>query len=259
MRFSGTSFIKGAKSNFMRMLLEPIVLQQLAMAPDLHSSVKETYLKLILHPKTTITDNASVLGMGYDKLRRHIRVLQEADWAYEILEPKTKRLIVVPSMPQEVEKLLAKHWQVARSLTPYFGQWLAGCWFSLVIDDLNWIPDARPESLVSGDGSHRMEIDFMFQTARVAVEFQGKFHFEAGPSAEEQEQLRRQQERDALKALLCARKDFVFIEIAGKDLSYETIVNKLGHVLPIIPPRKERPVFRLLTDLTHTYVNYLRR
>lgn len=241
----------------MKMLLEPIVLKQLVVTPGLHAGAKETYLKLCLHSKTTIADNARTLNMSYDKLRRHIRELQGADWAYEFMEPSTRRIIIVPSMPLNVEESLAGHWQEQRNVTPYLGQWITDRWFALLIDDLTWIPNARPEALVSGAGSKRMEIDFKFRRHRVAVEFNGKFHFEAGPTEEEQKRLRQQQERDALKALLCARKDIVFVELTGKDLSYETIDSKLGHLLPIIPPRKDRPVFRLLNDLTHSYVNYL--
>lgn len=247
------------ESDAMKILLEPVVLKQLALAKDLHPSVKETHLKLCLHPKMTIAENAKQLEMPYDKLRRHIRKLQDADWAYTFVESKTRRTIIVPSMPLRVEEMLAEHWQMLRNFKPFFGQWITNRWFTLLVDDIGWIPNARPESLVSGDGSKRMEIDFLFERHRVAVEFNGKFHFEAGPTPEEQEKLREQQQRDATKALLCARKNMVFVEITGKDLSHETIESKLGHVLPLIPPRKNRPVFRLLDDFTHSYGNYLRQ
>lgn len=243
----------------MKMLLEPVVLAQMARTTHLGAAAKETFLKLCLNPKATIAANTKTFGMKYDTLRRHIRELEKADWAYEILEPRTNRLLVVPSMPLHVEQLLAKHWQTLRNYVAWFGEWLTGRWFSAIVDDLAWLPNARPESLVSGDGGHRMEIDFLFEKQGVAAEFQGNVHFEAGPSPEDQEKLRKQQERDATKALLCARKDLIFVEITGNDLRYETLVNKFAHLLPLIPPRKDRPVYRLLADLSHSYVNYLRR
>lgn len=242
-----------------KVLENRIVIRQLLRDQRLPPAIKVTHQLLCLHPKDTIVANAKLFNMRYDVLRRRVRRLQQLDWAYEFPHPETRRPVIVPFMPLTVEQMVADELQRGRNDTPYWGEWILGRWLDLIVDDDDYVDNARPESLVSGFGSYRMEVDYLFRGARVGIEFQGKHHFEAGPSKEEQEKLKRQQERDALKSLLCVRQDIAFVEIIGRDLSYETLVSKLGRLLPLIPPRKDRPLFRALSAMTHSYVNNLNR
>lgn len=243
----------------MRVLSHRLVTQHLLLDGRLRPSSKVTYGLLRIHRKNTISSNAKTFGMHYDTLRRNVRQLQEFDWAYESPDPVTGQPIVVPSMPLTVERMLANELRSSRSDMPFWGEALARHWLDVLVDDDDRLDNARPEWLVSGYGSYRMEIDFFYRRARVAIEFQGKHHFDAGDSDEEQVELKQQQERDALKSLICARHNVSFVEITGKDLYYDALVGKLGHLLPIIPPRKERPLFRALSEMSHSYVNNLNR
>lgn len=243
----------------MKVLLEPFVLREVMAIPRLYPGAKETYVKLCLHPKRTIAENSEVLGMHYETLRRHVRELKAFDLAYTYPDTRTGRAIVVPWMPLATEESLTQQWVQNRADFAYQGQWIAGRWLELLVDELDWVEEARPEFLVSGFGSNRLEIDFFFRRARVAIEFQGRYHFHAGPSKEEQDRLRQQQTRDGLKALRLSREDYMFVELTGADLHYETITNKLGQVLPLIPPRKDRPLFRRLTTMSLGYANHIHK
>lgn len=243
----------------MRVLSHRLVTRHLLLDERLRASSKVTYGLLRIHRKNTIAFNATAFNMRYDTLRRNIRQLQELDWAYEFLDPITQRPIVVPWMPLAVEHTLANELRSSRSDTPFWGETLARHWLDTIVDDDDRVDNARPEWLVSGFGGYRKEIDFFFRRAAVAIEFQGRYHFEAGPSEEEQIELQRQQQRDALKSLICVRHNIAFVEITGKDLYYDALLGKLGHLLPIIPPRLERPLFRTLAEMSHSYVNNLNR
>lgn len=243
----------------MKVLLDPFVLRQVMAIPHLQPGAKTTYVKLCLHPKRTIAENSEAFEMHYETLRRHVRELREFDVVYDYPDPRTGRSVIVPWMPFSAEQSLAQRWLQNRTDFEYQGQWIVGRWLDVLVDELDWVEEARPEFLVSGFGSNRLEVDFFFRRARVAIEFQGRYHFQAGPSHEEQHRLQQQQIRDGLKALRLSREDFMFVELTGADLHYETITNKLGHVLPLIPPRKDRPLFRRLTSMSLSYTNHVHK
>lgn len=243
----------------MRYLENKTVLRNLYLDDRLWPMTRVAYGLLRIHPKNTIAQTARMLGIKYDTFRGRVRQLQEYDWAYEFRHPETRKSIIVPSMPLTVEQLVADELLRARNYSGSWGEWLLHRWLDYIVDDDDCTENSRPESLVTGFGSYRLELDREFHQARVGIEFQGKYHLEAGPSKEDQARLKQQQQRDALKSLICARQDITFVEIFGNELSYETLVRKLGHLLPIIPPRKDRPIFRALTDMSHSYANQFNR
>lgn len=118
----------------------------------------------------------------------------------------------------------------------------------ITVDDDNFLDNARLQWTVSGAGDNPLEFDRFYPDAKVAIEFQGRQHYEEVTFRHGKSDLEQQQNRDGLKALACLRQKVTLVEIPDIDLSHETLVAKLGGVLPLLPPRTDRPLFRTLAD-----------
>lgn len=130
----------------------------------------------------------------------------------------------------------------------------------MLVDDKRYEENARPAWAVSGAGSGRLEFDRLYLESKVAIEFQGRQHYEEVTFSDgRKSNLEEQQARDALKAMLCRRQRIAFVEIPATELSYETIIEKLDGLLPLVPPLMDRPLFQCLENLCRSYVNSIRR
>lgn len=86
----------------------------------------------------------------------------------------------------------------------YRGEWLMRCLLDLWLRDSEFIDNARPERLVSGLGSGRLELDRWYVSSHVAFEFQGAQHYRVGtPYTQSEDQLEERKRLDRLKAELC--------------------------------------------------------
>lgn len=194
--------------------------------------------------------------MPYETLRWSVQRLIELDWAYRFPHPKTGRTIIVPWMPLDIEAAVARQVEYRSGLVPNKGEWLMKALLDVIVDDKRYEDNARPAWAVSGSGSDRLEFDRWYTEAKVAIEFQGRQHYEEVTFSDgRKSNFEAQRVRDGLKALLCSRQEVVFVEIPWTELSYETIVAKLEGRLPLVPPLFDRPLFRCLQNLCHSYVN----
>lgn len=223
-------------------------------------TAKLVYLSLRHLPKNTIAQNAAALNMPYETVRGAVQQLIETGWAYRCRQSSTGRVIVVTWMPKDVERDLARQVELRSGLVANKGEWTMKAYLDLYVDDRDYEDNARPQWAVSGDGSGRSEIDRWYKGARVAIEFQGRQHYEIVTFSDgRSSNLEAQRMRDGLKALLCLRQGITFVEIPATELSYETIVGKLEGHLPLIPPLVDRPLFQCLQNLSHSYVNAARQ
>lgn len=243
----------------MKFAKNEVAIRELLFDTQLGSTSKVIYNLLLIHRKNTIVANAKVFKMHYESLRRHVRQLKKLDWVYEFKHPETKQKVIVPWMPLDVEHKVANMLERMRQRTPFWGEWLLKAMLDLLVDDDDYVDNSRPEWAVSGDGSSRLEFDRLYETAGVAIEFQGRQHYQMSAFTPDKRALQQRTERDGLKALACIRRNIAFVEFAANELSYDTVTAKLGHLLPLIPPRFDRPIFRTLTNMCHSYVNYIHR
>lgn len=243
----------------MQIARNKVTIRRLLLYPKLGCTSKRIYNLLLLHPKRTIEENAKVFKMRYEALRRHIGMLKKFDWVYKFHDSKTRQSLIVPSMPLHVEREVANMLEYMRQRATFRGEWLLKQLLDLVVDDDDYVDNCRPEWAVSGDGSFPFEYDRLFETAGVAIEFQGRQHYDITPFTPDKQALQERMARDRLKQLACIRRNIAFVEFTTSDLSYDAIVEKLGHLLPLIPPRIDRPIFRTLTNMCDSYVNRTQR
>lgn len=244
----------------MRRILDDLLPSAVMADRRLSRTAKLIYLSLRHLPKNSIAQNAVALDMPYETVRAAVQLLIETGWAYRCKQPSTGKWIVVPWMPKDVEADIAREAERRSGLVTNRGEWTLKAYLDLYVDDRDYEDNARPPWAVSGAGSGRFEIDRWYVRARVAIEFQGRQHFEIVTFADGRtSDLEGQRVRDGLKALLCLRQGIAFIEIPGTALSYDTIVAKLEGHLPLIPPLPDRPLFQCLENLSHYYVNLARK
>lgn len=161
-------------------------------------------------------------------------------------------------MPLDVEIALAKEVERLASTAPNRGEFLMKAILDIIVDDSHVLDNHRFDWLASAPGDGRRELDRLLPEAKVAIEFQGRQHFEEVQFRTGKSNLQEQLARDRAKMLACERKGIAFVEVADIELSYETLVEKLDGLLPLIQPRKDQPLFQTLQDLCLEHASWAR-
>lgn len=236
--------------------LHRVLPKQIIQDQRLGRTSQFVYCLMRSHPKSTFKGYAAKFGMPYHTVRRNIKELEHYDWVYSFRDPKSRGLIYVPWMPLDVERALAVQAEWLADSVANRGERLMKAMLDITVDDDNFLDNARLQWTVSGAGDNPLEFDRFYPDAKVAIEFQGRQHYEEVTFRYGKSNLQQQQNRDGLKALACLRQKVTLVEIPDIDLSHETLVAKLGGVLPLLPPRTDRPLFRTLANLCHEHVNW---
>lgn len=240
----------------MHATLNRVLPKQIMCDRRLRRTSQLIYSCMRAHPKSTFKGYAAKLSIPYATVRRCIKELEHHDWVYSFRDPKSGERIYVPWMPLDVEKAVASRAEQLADVMPNRGEWLMKAVLDITVDDDNFLNNARFQWTVSGTGDNRLEFDRFYPDARVAIEFQGRQHYEEVTFRDGKTNLQKQQDLDGRKALACLRQQVTLVEIPDIELSYETLVAKLGGLLPFLPPRTDRPLFRTLANLCHGYVNW---
>lgn len=213
------------------------------------------YTDLLFNPLRPIIEIARSLNCSHETIRRSVRRLIDTGWAYAHTEPNRSRgIIVVPWMPEPVERAIATELAQVRNDILYFGEWLAKCLLDWCVKDHDYRDNARPRWLVSPDDGERLELDRWYRSANVAFEFQGSQHFEKGQRfSRTGAELSRRMQLDAIKSRLCAMHKVELIELTAEDLDCYRIREKVAGKLPLIPVKETGPLFRELMGMCQSY------
>lgn len=213
------------------------------------------YLGMRTVPKTHVAGYARALHMSYQTVRVAIKELRDNDWVYGYRNPGATYETIVPWMPYDIEVEVAHMVERKVDTAKNWGETIFKMNLDLIVDVDDFLDNHRFKWAVSALGSGAYEIDRMYETAQVAIEFQGRQHFQVVYFRDGKSDLVAQQARDRAKALACERQRIKLVEIADVELSYETLVRKLTGVLPLIQPLKDRPLFLTLQKLCDAQVN----
>lgn len=198
------------------------------------------------------------MGISRATASRLVQELLAADWVEVV--PAGRWRLIGPWMPMHVEEQVVRLLERARDRCPRVGEWLMMCLLNLLIRDLDYDDNARLSWLVSGEGSGRYEIDRLYNRLRVAFEFQGPQHFRRETSFHGTEQdFEEQVERDKIKAAICATEGIQLFYVTPADLSLQAMYERLSGVVPIVPPRMNRPLFRAVERMCRSYANFVAR
>lgn len=237
----------------LREILAEIVPAQLVLDPHLTAFEVQTYLYLTTRPAANLSAHARNYRMPWETFRRSVARLIEHDWV--LARRVLNRIIPTPWMPAEVEQIAVTRLRQARDLVSYKGEWLMRCCLDLLVSDRNFFDNARPQWLVTGDGSGRLELDRWYYSASVAFEFQGAQHFQLGPLTPTPARLHSQQSRDRLKAQLCADEGIRMIYLTAADLDFVRLRRILAGHFGLVSVKEGGPIFRELVRMCRAYAN----
>lgn len=234
-----------------------IVAQHIAGDAALSAAAKHIHNVLRFHPKTTVRHIATIVDVSPETARRHLRQLERHDWLYTFRRGGNG-VLHVPWMPLDVETAVAQYVEWLSGNVANRGERLMRFVLDLIVDDPHFVDNARLKSIVSSESGFRLEFDRYLPDAHLAIEFQGRQHFEEIEFREGKTDLTQQQTRDGLKLLACRRQGLTLIEIADTELSPKLLLEKLAPHVALIPPRKDRPLYRTIHRLCHGYANWAR-
>lgn len=244
----------------MRKILDSLLVNELFRDTRLHSTDIVIRLQLEHRAIDTMTGHLRTLPFPKETLRRSIHNLIDLGWAYPVKQTHTRARLIVPWMPLDVEHLVMEELERVRNDVAFVGEWLMKCILDLVVADLDFRDNVRPNWLVSGMGSGRLELDRWYKSARVAVEFNGTQHYQFEKALQNhEEEFHEQQLRDNLKAGLCVRQGIRYVEVSSRELDFDVIIEKFEGLLPLRPIQPDRPLIQVVANMCRSYVNAVHR
>lgn len=226
---------------------------ELAKERRLHPTAKFMHGVMRFHPKTTVQNVATIVGVSVETARRHLKRLEQLDWVYSFRREGSGDILYAPWMPFGIERSLANYTDWLYNNVSSQGERLMRFILYISVDDPHFIENARLQWVVSDASGYRLEFDYTCPDSRLAVEFHGRQHYEHVTFKDGKSDLQAQQHRDALKMLACRRQEFALIEIADIELSPQLVIARLEPYVPLIPPRTDRPLYQTLKRLCHGY------
>ena len=195
------------------------VYDRLFTDPELLSTDVKVYGVLWNRPGHSMRATARESGMPYETFRSAARRLVATGWAYEVR--LANGTAVIPWMPLGVEESFVTLLSRMRDGIQYRGEWLMRCLLDLLLRRPDYIDNARPEWLVTGDGSGRLELDRWYyppiclRVSRAATLPVGYLYTATA------DQLLERQRLDSIKAELCEAEGIQLISVYASDLSLE--------------------------------------
>ncbi len=102
----------------------------------------------------------------------------------------------------------------------------------LIVDLGSFIYNCRPRFLQNPYTKGFLEYDCFAPGVKVAWEFNGRQHYETTPQFPDEVELRRTKDRDLMKAQLSQEHGVTLITITPKDLTLESMLEKLPEHVP---------------------------
>lgn len=168
-------------------------------------------------------------GLHVKTVKRAVRCLAEAGWIRIV---QKNRLAPIRFRLQHADE--ARKFEVQRRLerAEFKGEALMREILSVAVDSQDCVDNARPAFLVNPATGERLEFDRFYPLDRVAFEFNGRQHYEV-TEWYSKEEVAAQRKRDAIKQLICREKKIELVVVRAEDLSFNTILEKIGDLLPL--------------------------
>lgn len=242
----------------MRHLLDRVLSKEIFSDERLSSGSQNFYFRMRHARKRTQTGYSRAFGIDKSIVCRRLNELEKSGWVYTFPDPVSRRPVYVNWMPLDIEERLAREVAHLVDISPHRGETLMKYMLYLMVDESYVLYNSRYRWLIAGFGKGRMELDVFFPDIKVAVEFQGRQHFETVTFHNGKTNLQEQQARDRAKYLACERQKVKLIEIEDIELSYFTLKAELEGSVPLMEPLQERPIFRIVEQLCQEHARWAR-
>jgi DNA-binding MarR family transcriptional regulator len=216
-------------------------------------------IRMLLHGRgpMLVSEIIETLKMSPNTVRSSCRKLISKGWAAKMKLPDGRRRLIIPMLPRSVEASAAERVTVDRSSVAKVGEWIMLCFLDLKIESAEYIDGARPDWLRNQETGKRMEFDRLYTELRVVFEFQGEQHYGTTDLFPDQEQFERLQKRDNLKAWLCARRQYTYVEVRAGDLTSAGMNLKIPPHVPLRLSWPDSPLIAKLEEFGAGYKSYI--
>lgn len=187
----------------------------------------------------------SLTGVPRRTLHRAVNLLVNTRWLttrqmspYKPIQ-FTLRDPLAEKMEREVEKVA---FRVERAENK--GEQILAEMCKVLVVRNNLQQNARPEFLTNVYTDKQLELD-LFYPDKVALEFNGPQHY--GPTSiyDDEEEIKKQKARDAIKKAVCEEEGIHLIIVHAEDLTFDRIRELIGDRLPL---RKDLDIYQPIID-----------
>jgi DNA-binding MarR family transcriptional regulator len=216
-------------------------------------------IRMLLHSRGPMLVTAIVeeLRMSPNTVRSSCRKLVDKGWALRMKLPDGRRRLIIPMLPKSVEASAAERVAIERGSVAKVGEWIMLSFLDFKIESVEYIDGARPDWLRNQETGRRMEFDRLYTELKVAFEFQGEQHYGTTDLFPDQEQFEQLQRRDNLKAWLCARHQYTYVEVRAADLTSAGMNLKIPPHVPRRLSWPDSPLIAKLEEFGAGYKSYI--
>lgn len=205
----------------------------------------------------TITSLSGRFSLGKEATRCAINQLVDAGWAIDIRISSKRLRVIHPVFPRHVELLIGAEAEAEMQRARNYGEWLMRTYCDILVASTRYVDDSRPDWLRNLITRARLELDREYVPECVALEFQGKQHYETSDFGDDKE-LVDQRLRDQQKKSLCLDRGVKLLEILPRHLTRDAMVARLGDALPLTA-YAHVPESALLDSIDMMAQEYVRR
>lgn len=128
----------------------------------------------------------------------------------------------------------------------YVGEALMQAMLTECVMDTEFQDNARLSLITNPLTGEPLEFDRWYPGPKVAIEYNGRQHYETTEEFPDPEAVLRQQARDLIKDALARRHGITLITVDEPELTFAQLIAKVTGVLPIRALRQEDPIVRYL-------------
>jgi len=165
---------------------------------------------------------------------------------------------IVATVPPAVQEAMADRLKERRTMMNHAGEGLSKEMLNIIVDDDNFIDNARPWFLQNQGTFQFLEYDRLYPKRNVATEYGGWQHYAMTDFTDETD-LAQIRARDELKAKISQDRGIVLVTFTEDDLTLEGMLAKLPPQLPRAHVDPGDLYVRTLLDLCGEYVANCKR
>lgn len=200
-------------------------------------------------------------GVGRDaQVRAALRHLIEHGWLRVEHNVKQRVVSYVPHDPHLAARLAERDLAEKRLARAEFaGETLLKLMLTALVADSDYVENGRPGKMTNPYTGEPLEFDRWYVGGQVAFEFNGPQHDRPTDDFPDPHAVARQRGRDLMKMGLAVEHNIELIVVKPRELTFPTLAEKIGDLLPLRALPKEDPVVAYLTQMSRRYVRAVRR
>ncbi len=191
----------------------------LLRATDVTSGAKGLYMTACLEP-FSIRELARVARLSRTTVKTHLKTLSDLGWI--VLRRKGKRILVLPTAPDPIQRKHAGLLKVRLSMVFFRGEAQMKLILDILVVSRNFVENARPDFLKSPMTEFRLEVDRLYVDV-VGFEYDGSQHQRPAAKFGGQPKYDKTRVNDLIKAGLATEANIQLIRVVKSDLTIEGI------------------------------------